>query len=169
MARTRNGGGSEKREPSLKLRRAIGALLSGEAKTQKRACEIADIHPSAFSKRLKDPHVKTFLQSEVRQRLSTLGFIAAANVLETLMRSANSEYVRADAAKHVLAINGVKPSTDAPIGTGEGIKFTIVLNGKEYEMGRDPWPPPYGDEALPAPDQAPMVAGVVDDCEKVAT
>lgn len=128
MPKTSNGGGSEKKQPSAGVRRAIAAMISGEATTQRQAAEIAGIHENTFSAALRKPHVKAHLENEVRHRLGSVGLVAALNSIEHLARSAESEYVRADVGKHVLAINGIKPRPEAGYGSaGGGVSFAIFL------------------------------------------
>lgn len=123
MPRNRNGSGSEKRI-TPRLERAVQALIDGEADTNPKAAEIAGLNERSFRKALNKPHVQEFIRSRIRSRFSTVTAIKAARVVDHL-QAAESEYVRLDAAKHALAIAGVKPSAD---GAGGGAAGGLVIN-----------------------------------------
>lgn len=112
---------------SNKVRRAIGALLSGEAKTQKDAASIAGISEAHMSRLLKADKVKRFLTDEVKGRMTTIGLALASRVTETLIETAESEYVRADLAKHVMGIAGVKPERDDKTTNVGSVHLTVLM------------------------------------------
>ena len=128
-------GPQEVRPPSLKVRRAIAALLAGEAKTQREASEIAGIAETNFSKALKKASVKDWIASTIKHRISTVGAIAASRVMDALVETAESEYVRADAAKYLLGIAGVKPSNERSTSS-QGLQLTIVMGHDRLELGK---------------------------------
>ena len=74
--------------------------------------------------------------------------------METLVETAESDYVRADAAKYLLGISGVKPTRDAST-SGSGVQLTIVMGDKRLELGK-PEPidiTPLSDEPLAIPKE----------------
>ena len=74
--------------------------------------------------------------------------------METLVETAESDYVRADAAKYLLGISGVKPARDASINNS-GVQLTIVMGDKRLELGK-PEPidiTPLSDESLTIPNE----------------
>jgi len=62
--------------------------------------------------------------------MRTTGFIRAANTLNDLAANAQSEYVKADVSKHLLAINGVKPKAERSASGGGGLVVQINLPGQ---------------------------------------
>ena len=149
-----NSAPSNPKPPSAKVRRAIAALLAGEARTQREASQIAGIAENNFSKALKRSTVKEWIASTIHHRISTIGAIAASRVMETLVETAESDYVRADAAKYLLGISGVKPTRDAST-SGSGVQLTIVMGDKRLELGK-PEPidiTPLSDEPLAIPKE----------------
>ena len=122
--------------PSTKVKRAIAALFSGEAKTQKEAAEIAGMWAPHLSKALTRPTVREYITSNVTHRLSTIGLMAASRVVEALVETAESEYVRADLAKWLLALNGVKPASDRSTTNVGNVSLTINLGTNQLEVGK---------------------------------
>lgn len=116
------------RPVSKKTRTAIEALLTGQAKTQMGAAQIAGMDNTALCRALQRPNAKALIEQMVRERLSSHGMLRASALLESLMDSATSEYVQADVAKHVLAVNGVRPTQDKPSGGNHGIMLRLVIN-----------------------------------------
>lgn len=112
---------------SNKVRRAIGALLSGEAKTQKAAAEIAGITEPHMSRILKSDKIKKYLADEVKGRMTTIGLALASRVTEALVETAESEYVRADLAKHIMGIAGVKPERDVATTNVGSVHLTVLM------------------------------------------
>ena len=115
------------RPVSKKTRTAIEALLTGQAKTQMGAAQIAGMDNTALCRAIQRPNAKALIEQLVRERLSSHGLLKASALVETLMDSANSEYVQADVAKHVLAINGVRPSQDRQSGGNAGITLRLIV------------------------------------------
>lgn len=86
---------------------AIRLLLSGECKTQKIAAERVGITPQWLSMQLNKPEIQAFAATECRRNLTQGTLRASARILELV--DASSEHVSLDAAKHVLAIEGIRP------------------------------------------------------------
>lgn len=125
------------RPVSRKTRTAIEALLTGQAKTQAGAAQIAGMHDAALSRALARPNAKALIEQLVRERMSIHGMLRASHILESLMDSATSEYVKADVAKHIMAVNGVKPTQDRQSGASGGISLTIVMRQPSDAPGTD--------------------------------
>ena len=122
--------------PSAKVKRAIGALFSGEAKNQREAAEIAGMWAPHLSKALSRPTVREYIASTIHHRLTSTGAMLASRVVEALVETAESEYVRADLAKWLLALNGVKPASDRVSRPSEAISLTINLGAERIEVGK---------------------------------
>lgn len=116
------------RPVSKKTRTAIEALLTGQAKTRTGAAEIAGMNADALSRAIHRPNARALIEQMTRDDLGGYGMLRATATLKSLMDSAESEYVKADVAKHVLAIGGVRPSQDRQVGGNQGITLRLVIN-----------------------------------------
>ena len=96
-----------------RIRRAIDALVFGEAKTQKDAAALAGMNADHLCRQLKNPQIEAFYEQRVRQSISRMRMRAGARIGELL--DAASEHVSLDAAKHVLAIGGIEPARSGGI------------------------------------------------------
>jgi len=130
MPRNPDGSGSDPKPPSAKVKRAIDAMLNGHAKSQRQAAAMVGLTPQALNRALQKPHIQEFIRKHVDQRIRTVGFLKAANTLEHLAANAQSEYVKADVSKHMLAIAGVKPTAERGTGGGGGLVVQINLPGQ---------------------------------------
>lgn len=124
-----------------KTRDAIEAMLSGAAKTQKDAADLVGMSESGLCRALQKPQVKEFVAGEIKKRLSTVGAIKSAATLERLAEQATSEYVQADASKHILGIAGVSPAGDRAIGGGGGVVFNLVFQHQQPPIRTNPTQP----------------------------
>ena len=122
--------------PSAKIKRAIAALFTGEARTQKDAAELVGMSPQHLSVALQRSTVRDHIASTVTHRLTTIGLMAASRVVEALVETAESEYVRADLAKWLLALNGVKPASDRATTNVGNVSLTINLGDQRLEVGK---------------------------------
>lgn len=98
---------------SPRVKRAIRALLTGEATTQKEAAKLVDLSESHLSTQLNKPNVKAFYERATLETIGRARMRATSKLLSLV--DASSEHVAADVAKHVLAINGIKPQAEAQI------------------------------------------------------
>jgi len=119
------------RPVSKKTRTAIEALLTGRARTQGEAAEIAGMDRTSLVRALKKPNATATINDMIRERVGTYGFLMASATAERLMQHAESEYVQADIAKTILAVNGVKPTQDRAQSAGQGISLTIVMRSPD--------------------------------------
>ena len=78
--------------------------------TLKAAAEKAKVHPDYLSRSFRQPHVALFIDAEAKARLATGKLAATSRLLQLL--HAESEHVSFDAAKHTLAVNGIRPEPD---------------------------------------------------------
>lgn len=93
---------------SPKLLKAINLLETGECTTQKAAAARAGISGQHLSTMLNRPDVRAFLSDRARQTVAGASLRASHRLRELV--DASSEHVSLDAAKHVLAIEGIKPA-----------------------------------------------------------
>jgi len=138
MNKTNLPADSKKLRPvSTKTRTAIDALLTGRAKTQGEAAEIAGMDRTALVRALKKPNATSAINDMIRERVGTYGFLMASATAERLMQHAVSEYVQADIAKTILAVNGVRPALERSQNAGQGISLTIVMRRPSDALGTD--------------------------------
>lgn len=95
---------------TAKVKKAVSLLLNGDVTTLKAAAERAKVHPDYLSRSFHKPHVALFIDAEARARLATGKLAATSRLLQLL--HAQSEHVSFDAAKHTLAVNGIRPEPD---------------------------------------------------------
>ena len=128
------------REPSIprvpkKIQAAIHMLIEGRARTKKEAAELAGISREHFARYLAKPHAAAFYDEAVRDALRQ-GKITATGMLIDLLEHASSEHVRLEAAKLVLALQGIKPPDDRTavtiqMGAGQVVGYVIDLREPE--------------------------------------
>lgn len=146
--------GKPKGHLSAKSRRVIGALVSGEARTQKEAAEIAGVDESHVSRLLKMDSVKEMIRDNVSQRLKTVGLTLAARVAEALVETAESEYVRADMAKHIMGIAGVKPEREAATTNVGSVHLTVLMGDDKLTLAASNTPQTI--DITPEPGTVPV-------------
>src|SRR5918994_7085287 len=95
---------------TAKVKKVVSLLLNGDVNTLKAAAERARMHPDYLSRALRQAHVVLFIDAEARARLAAGKLAATSRLLELL--HAQSEHVSFDAAKHTLAVNGIRPEPD---------------------------------------------------------
>lgn len=125
MARNRNGTGSNRRITE-RVDKLLDVLVQGSVPTIPEAAAAAGLAERSAYKALAQPHVKAELDKRVRERLSAHAFPKAAAVMQRLL-NADSEYVQADVAKHILSVCGVRPSTDSA-STAKSGSISLVIN-----------------------------------------
>lgn len=101
---------TKERPISKRMRKVIALLVSGECKTQKAACERVGMNADHISRELAKPRIQAFIASEARKTIARGTMRASARILELV--DASSEHVSLDAAKHVLAIDGIRPPSE---------------------------------------------------------
>ena len=123
----------ERRIPK-RIAEAVRLIVTGECTTQKAAAERVGITAGHLCETLKKPHVQVFIDRSVRQTVAS-GMMRASAKLNSLI-DASSEHVSLDATKHVLAIAGIKPTTDAQVSVNVDIRagFVIDLTDKPAPM-----------------------------------
>jgi hypothetical protein len=70
-----------------------------------------------------------FIERAARQNIQLGVLRASKRVLELV--DAGSEHVSLDASKHILAIEGIKPSADAQVSVNVDIKAGFVIDLSE--------------------------------------
>src|SRR5215204_3233277 len=123
---------------SKRVKTAIRAILAGDVKTQKEACALTGLNESHFSEQLLSPAGRVFIERE-RRKTIVGGSLRAARRLNSLVDAA-SEHVSFDASRHILAIEGIKPSPDAAVSVSIDIKAGYVIDLSNRGAMRDVTP-----------------------------
>jgi hypothetical protein len=98
------------RRVSKRIAEAVRLLLTGQCKTQKAAAERVGMNEGYLSEALRKPHIRMFIERRTRETISNGSLRASARLVELL--DAGSEHVSLDASKHLLAIEGIKPTSE---------------------------------------------------------
>jgi hypothetical protein len=98
------------RRVSKRIAEVVRLLLTGECKTQKAAAQRVGMNETYLSEALRKPHIQVFIARRVRETISNGTLRASARLVELL--DATSEHVSFDAARHLLAIEGIKPASE---------------------------------------------------------
>jgi hypothetical protein len=97
--------------PSKRIRHCIDLMVSGEAKSQKRAAELAGISRERLNRALKEVTVQGYLELAVKRQLASSQAPAAATLLR-LLTEARSEHVMKDCATTLLGYSGYHATGD---------------------------------------------------------
>lgn len=120
-----------------KVRAAIAYRLTNPNSTWKSACKAVECSERTLHKAKASPHFRTHFQSLARDKLFTEIVPDALHVYGDLIRSAESDYVRADLAKDALAQAGVRDRLDGaqrPAATG-GVRISfITVNAQNAQI-----------------------------------
>jgi hypothetical protein len=109
-----------------KIAKAVRMLLSGECKTQKAAAERVGMNASYLCDVLTRPKIQAFIARETRRNITQGTMRASARLVELV--DASSEHVSLDAAKHVLAIEGIKPPEQGQVSVNVGVSVGYVID-----------------------------------------
>ncbi len=120
-----------------KNQRLIEVLVAGSVPSIPEAAAAAGLSERAAYKALRQDHIKAELDRQIRERLRTHSLPRAAAVIHKLL-TAESEYVQADVAKHILAVHGVKPAGDGARGATAGIQINIIAPAREADSAAQP-------------------------------
>lgn len=121
------------RRVSRRVAEAVRLLVTGECATQRAAAERSGLTPGHLCEMLKKPHVRVFVERRARETIAA-GMMRASARLNQLV-DAGSEHVSLDATKHVLALAGIKPASDAQVSVNIDIKAGYVI-----DLSDDPKP-----------------------------
>jgi len=119
---------------SRRVKRAIGMMVRGEAKTITSAAELAGLSREALSRALAKPHVVRYLHEKTQRSLAIAAGRAGAVKVE-LLDSKNAR-VRSDASTFVLGLAGIKPATDPQVS----INIDLPAAGYVIDISSDERP-----------------------------
>lgn len=105
-----------------KIRNAIEAMLAGKAKNLTTAAKAAGISREYLSRTLSArPDIVIWAQNRAARVLGIGASVAAAKMLALIHSS--SQRVGFEASRHVLALAGLKPASDASVSVNVGIEL----------------------------------------------
>lgn len=138
-----------RRVPPPKVREAIDLIVQGRVKTITAAAKKVGLTRERLSRALGEPHIAEHLRQKAARAVATGAGRAAARLVGLL--DAKSEHVSFDAARHTLAIAGIKPAAEASMNLNVNVKAGYVI--KLVAPGQPPMRIVGGAEpaALPAP------------------
>jgi hypothetical protein len=122
---------------SKRMQQAL-SYLATKGVNQREAAKLAGISEYHLSRELKKPQIQVFIAQRARQNIQ-LGVLRASHRINELV-DAGSEHVSLDASKHILAIEGIKPTSDAQVSVNIDIKAGYVI-----DLSDEPKRPPMID------------------------
>jgi PAB1-binding protein PBP1 len=122
-----------KERPISKRMQQVLTNLATKGLSQREAAKLAGMSEYHLSRELKKPQIQVFIARTARQNIQIGVLRASKRVLELI--DADSEHVSLDASKHVLAIEGIKPSADTQVSVNIDIKAGYVI---DLTRKRDP-------------------------------
>lgn len=104
--------------------------LATKGVNQREAAKLAGISEFHLSRELKKPQIQAFIAQKARENIQAGVLRASARVVELV--DASSEHVSLDASKHLLAIEGIRPPSDATqVSVNVGVSVGYVLDLSE--------------------------------------
>ena len=119
-----------------RVRDAIEAMVTGDAKTQAEAAAIVGLNRSHLCKTLRKPHVRSYLESRTRDAIVGMQ-TQAAGVVQRLLGGAKSEHVMKDVALSVLGMNGMRPVEATAVRVNVDIAPGYVIKLKHVEQASE--------------------------------
>jgi sugar phosphate isomerase/epimerase len=117
-----------------RIRAAVEAITSGDAKTITDAAEKAGITRQHLSRELSKPHIAEYLRQKAARVVAIAAGRASARLVDLI--DADSEHVSFDATKHTLAIAAIKRALDPSINFNIDVPhagYVIDLSGRRPE------------------------------------
>lgn len=125
------------RRITAKNRALIEAIVTAKAPDYKSLSKLTGLSYAGVRKALAQDHIQTEIERQLRERLRVVTLPKAVAAADRLL-SAESEYVQADVAKHVMAIHGVKPVGESSNRTSAGIQINIIAPSREADSAPQP-------------------------------
>jgi hypothetical protein len=119
-----------------KVKAACEAIVSGKVKTITDAAEHAGISREYLSRELGKPAAQEFLRQKAARNVAIASGRASARIGELI--DASSEHVAFDAARHVLAVAGIKPVAEPNVNLNIEMRagYVIDIRGRGEGEGR---------------------------------
>jgi hypothetical protein len=117
------------RKPPPKVRAAIEALVTGQAKTTTAAAKKVGLSRERLSRAFGEPHNAEALRTRAAREVALSSGRAAAR-LSQLIDSA-SQRVALEATKFSLGVAGIKPAEDARVNVNIELKAGYVIDLSE--------------------------------------
>jgi hypothetical protein len=123
-----------KQRITKRIRAAVEAITSGDAKNITEAAEKAGITRQHLSTELSKPHIAEFLRQKAARVVAIAAGRASARMGELI--DAHSEHVSLDASVRTLAIAGIAPAAQPNINLNIEMRagYVIDLTGRSGRM-----------------------------------
>lgn len=115
-----------RRRVPAKVKAAIEALVSGKARNLTAAAKAAGASREYISRSLTLPHCANYLRDRAAKAVAVGAGRAAARLVGLL--DAKSEHVAFDAARHTLAIAGIKAAADANVNLNVEVRAGWIID-----------------------------------------
>jgi hypothetical protein len=109
-----------------KVREAITEIVEGRAKNITAAAKKVGLSRERLSRALSEPHIAEHLRQKAARAVAIGAGRASARLVRLL--DAKSEHVSLDAARHTLAIAGIKPAADPNVNFNVEIRAGYVID-----------------------------------------
>lgn len=136
---------------SQKIRAAIDAMVSGDAKDITAAAKVAGISREHFSRSLGKAHISKLLHEKIARNLNINAAKAGATKVDLL--TSPNDMVRDRASSYLLQLAGHSPDTGAGNRPGGGPRAGWLIDLREPTQAglvivvNHPAPPPAADQA----------------------
>ncbi|MGH6672356.1 MAG: hypothetical protein ACRECV_10345 [Xanthobacteraceae bacterium] len=144
----------KRRRVPAKVREAIDHYVSGRAKNITAAAKKVGMSREGLSRALSRPDVTEFLKQKAARQVALGAGRASARMIQLM--DAKSEHVSADMARHVAAIAGIRPASDAQLNVNVDVRAGFVIRLTDPDATQDSAPPrdviSGATAALPVPD-----------------
>jgi hypothetical protein len=122
-----------------KIKTALEAMLVGKARNLTQAAKAAGISREYLSRTLSArPDIVVWAQNRAARVLGIGASVAAAKMLDLI--HSNSSRVQFESSRHVLALAGIKPASDASVSVNVGIElkagYVIDLSERDEPAAR---------------------------------
>ncbi|HEV2159566.1 hypothetical protein [Bradyrhizobium sp.] len=119
---------------SQKVREAIDAMVTGQAKTITAAAEGVGVTREHLSRELSRPHIAEFMQQKVRRHLAVATTRAGAVKVDLL--DSDNAMVKDRASSFILGLAGIQPANQPSVNVSIEVKAGYVI-----DLSDDPAPP----------------------------
>jgi hypothetical protein len=120
---------SKLRKPPPKVRAAIEALVTGQARTITAAAKKVGLTRERLSRAFSEPHIAEALRTRAAREVALSSGRAAARLNQLI--GSTSQKVALDATKFSLGVAGIKPAPEASVNVNIELKAGYVIDLSE--------------------------------------
>jgi hypothetical protein len=124
------------RKPPPKVRAAIEALVTGQARTITAAAKKVGLTRERLSRAFSEPHIAEALRTRAAREVALSSGRAAARLNQLI--DSTSQKVALEATKYSLGVAGIKPAADAQVNVNLELRagYVIDLSGRDDRADR---------------------------------